>query len=312
MYLPPPPPSIHPSIFVAAGRPEMLSSRFRIDSVGGGDHDDGGGGGGGASATGSSRRVTRSASRNMALTPEVADGRGAVADAGVRGGKGRGASPSDSDSSDDGYDSDKCPTPELSSPLRSASFSARDIRALTPSAAGPPTGSGGDEDSDACPTPELPSPLRSAGSAALCRRRLEEAGGEGGDADEHGGEEDGGGEESAAAKGGPLELVSEEEYAKVRVGTGCRLPGCFFWHSVPPCRAPLRQKGDWENHGFREVHGEVHTSLPRLLFFIHTCCDPVRHSKTYPQHAICTHTSWRLYGSISDNFQPPSPLSACI
>jgi len=202
------------------------SSRFRIDSAGGG-HDDGGGGGAAASV-GSSGPVTRSASRKIALTPEFAGSRGAFANSADKdvhsSGRGRGAVHNGNDGPNDGYDSDKCPTPELSSPLRSASISARDIRALTPSvarASGSDGGSDGGEDSDACPTPELSSPLRSAGSAALCRRRLEEADGEGGDADEHGGdrgEEDG--EEAAAAKGGPLELVSEEEYAKVRMGTG--------------------------------------------------------------------------------------------
>lgn len=125
----------------------------------------------------------------------------------------------------DGYDSEKCPTPELSSPLRSTNISARDLQVLTPSISRADynsnsngntgnngsyrrdIGGGSGDESDACPTPELSSPLRSAGSAALCRRRLEEAG----DDDAEGEEE----EEEPAAGGGALELVSEEEYAKV-------------------------------------------------------------------------------------------------
>lgn len=144
-----------------------------------------------------------------------------------------------SEHSDDGteYDSDRCPTLELSSPLRSGGVSSRDLEVLTPSTtrtkgdSGNDSGSGGyigggssntrggagsdDGDSDVCPTPELSSPLRSAGSAAICRRRLEEADGEG-----YGGGEDD--EEAAVATAaestacdGPLELVSEEEYARV-------------------------------------------------------------------------------------------------
>lgn len=177
----------------------------------------------------------------MALTPNVAGNDGGGGGGGIvddnshedpnnNRGRGSGSSGSSNHNEDpDGYDSEKCPTPELSSPLRSTNISARDLQVLTPSAAradrdGNSNTGGGSyrrdtggncddyddrhgscNDSDACPTPELSSPLRSAGSAALCRRRLEEAGG--GDGDE------------AGASGGPLELVSEEEYAKVR-GSG--------------------------------------------------------------------------------------------
>lgn len=138
-----------------------------------------------------------------------------------------GGSDHDDRGSIDGFDSDACPTPELSSPLRSATVSVRDLQVLTPSAK-VNTGEGGgysggstykydydddsDDDSDKCPTPELSSPLRSTGSAALCRRRLEEADGDGGR----------GGDESemsgVAASSGPLDFVSEEEYARVSGG----------------------------------------------------------------------------------------------
>ena len=170
----------------------------------------------------------------MALTPDVVGGSsGSIVNDDTDdddlndnnasgGGRGRG-SVSYEEEDLDGYDSEKCPTPELSSPLRSTNISARDLQVLTPSAAREDYsgngdsgsyrrdsgGGGSDDESDACPTPELSSPLRSAGSAALCRRRLEEAG----DADADGDEE----EKEAAAGGGPLELVSEEEYAKVCV-----------------------------------------------------------------------------------------------
>lgn len=199
-------------------RPKMLSPRFGIESSGGSAD----AGGGAASAAGSSGCVTRSSSRNMALTPNVAGGGGGggIVDDNSNT-SGRGGSGSGHDEGSDGYDSESCPTPELSSPLRSTNISSRDLQVLTPSAArtdsggnagngsyrrgsgdGDSGGGGGyDEDSYTCPTPELSSPLRAAGSAALCRRRLEEAGGAGDD--------------EAAAGGVPLELVSEEEYAKV-------------------------------------------------------------------------------------------------
>lgn len=223
------------------GRPKMLSPRFRIEISGGGADD----GRGSASAAGSSGRVTRSSSRKMALTPRVAGSGGGSVDnnsnddlnddddnsSSINDNNNNNNTGSSSgtghDEDIDGYDSEKCQTPELSSPLRSAHISARDLQVLTPSAAragyGSNTGNGSYEggssdghdrggsgdDSDACPTPELSSPLRSSASAALCRRRLEEADG----ADD---------DEAAAATGGPLELVSEEEYAKVCMRRGQR------------------------------------------------------------------------------------------
>ncbi|CAM9439729.1 unnamed protein product [Scytosiphon promiscuus] len=208
----------------------MLSPRFRVER--GGAH--GGSGGSanesrraaGVTGAGSSERDTLSVSRRLPLTPTAAEA-GDICAFTVNGdsGGGGGGGGSNKKGSSSGtnseyeYDSDRCRTPELSSPLRSSNISVRDLQVLTPSAkANTSGGSGGggggisggsachrdgddsDElyDSYQCPTPELSSPLRSAdlpvgsvGSAALCRRRLYEA-----------------------SDGGPLQLVSEEEYAR--------------------------------------------------------------------------------------------------
>ncbi|CAM9360095.1 unnamed protein product [Pylaiella littoralis] len=202
--------------------PQMLSPRFRIESTGAG------------AASPSPGPATRSSSRKKASTPKVSlhndDDNGSIDDSS----RAVGSDHSNGNSDDNnGYDSDKCPTLELSSPLRSCAVSSRDLEVLTPSIAREKGDAGNDSagggydrgsscndqggggsdggDSDVCPTPELSSPLRSAGSAALCRRRLEEADGEG---------YDGGGDEKEAvaaeltACDGPLELVSEEEYAR--------------------------------------------------------------------------------------------------
>lgn len=177
----------------------------------------------------------------MALTPNNVAGSSGVVDNDNTSG---GGSSSNDNEGVDGYDSETCPTPELSSPLRSTNISARDLQVLTPSAAradyrsntggescGRSGGGGGDDrdssgdDSDACPTPELSSPLRSAGSAALCRRRLEEAGGAADDNDD----------DEAVAGGGPLELVSEKEYAKVcKCGACSEQPGAEGRARWPP------------------------------------------------------------------------------
>lgn len=221
----------------------MLSPRFRTESAVGSGGGGGGGGGifGGADNLGNATGVTGAdssvsvalpVSRRLPLMLTAADSGDMYA---TTPNSGNGGASSD----DDDYDSDKCPTPELSSPLRSSSISMRDLQVFTPSAKTNDGGGGcsgggggygstgsandrdGDDvndpyDSDECPTPELSSPLRSTdlssgsnGSAALCRRRLEEAG-------SGVGEDDGGGETGSSASGGPLELVSEEEYARVR------------------------------------------------------------------------------------------------
>ncbi|CAN0298585.1 unnamed protein product, partial [Ectocarpus fasciculatus] len=196
--------------------PRMLSPRFLVESASGGDNS---GPGGGAASACSSGRVTRSASRAMEVVArKAADGPGDV-DADVNATDCCGSDHDDRGSSD-GFDSDVCPTPELSSPLRSATVSVRDLQVLTPSAKVNTGDAGGgysggsaynyddndDEDSDMCPTPELSSPLRSAGSAALCRRRLEEADGEGRSGDDE--------VAGVEGSGGPLDFVSEEEYAR--------------------------------------------------------------------------------------------------
>ncbi|CAB1103469.1 unnamed protein product [Ectocarpus sp. CCAP 1310/34] len=204
----------------------MFSPRFLAEGASGGD--DTGRGGGTASAC-PSDRVTRSPSRAMKpAASKAADGPGGDVDANVntdwRG------SDHDGCGSSDGFDSDACPTPELSSPLRSATVSVRDLQVLTPSAMVNTADGGGhrggstynyddddNDDSEQCPTPELSSPLRSAGSAALCRRRLEEAGGDGGRGDD---------DEVAGVGGtsGPLDFVSEEEYARAGGVPRCNSP----------------------------------------------------------------------------------------
>lgn len=219
--------AVDPFPFMVVGigicRPQMLSPRFRIESTGAG------------AASPSPGPATRSSSRKKASTPKVSlhndDDNGGIDDSS----RAVGSDHSNGNSDDNNeYDSDKCPTLELSSPLRSCGVSSRDLEVLTPSIAREKGDAGNDSagggydrgsscndqggggsdggDSDVCPTPELSSPLRSAGSAALCRRRLEEADGEG-----YGG---GGDEKEAVAAeltacDGPLELVSEEEYARV-------------------------------------------------------------------------------------------------
>lgn len=227
---------------VGIGRPKMLSPRLRIGSAGAGV---------GSPSPGP---VTRSSNRKkealptLTLSPKIApsysdDDRDRNGSSGGAVGINRSNESSNSDDNGNEYDSDTCPTLELSSPLRSRGVSSRDLEVLTPliaRAAGRTTGNdsasggysrgsdgnnhagadGGSEcgDSDVCPTPELSSPLRSAESASLCRRRLEEVDREGyGD-----GEDD---KDAAApvpvpaaeltACDGPLELVSEEEYARV-------------------------------------------------------------------------------------------------
>lgn len=222
---------------IVIGRPKMLSPRFRIETVGAGV---------GSPSPGP---VTRSSSRKkgaLTLTSKMAlfsddddDKNGSSRAVGINrsneSSNDAAAAADDDNDNDNEYDSDTCPTLELSSPLRSRGVSSRDLEVLTPStarAAGHTgndsasggynrgssgtnyAGGGGSEcgDSDVCPTPELSSPLRSAESAALCRRRLEEVDGEGyGDGEDE--------KDTAAAElnacDGPLELVSEEEYARV-------------------------------------------------------------------------------------------------
>ncbi|CAM9977656.1 unnamed protein product, partial [Ectocarpus sp. 13 AM-2016] len=200
--------------------PRMLSPRFLAESTSGGDHT---GRGGGAASACPSDRVTRSASRAVnPAAPKATDGPGGEVDANDN--TDWCGSDHDSRGSSDGFDSDACPTPELSSPLRSATISVRDLQVLTPSAkvnTGDRGGGGGggysggstynyddddDDDSEQCPTPELSSPLRSTGSAALCRRRLEEADGDGGRGDDE--------VAGVGCSSGPLDFVSEEEYAR--------------------------------------------------------------------------------------------------
>lgn len=194
----------------------MLSPRFRTQSAerGGASisgSNDTGGNAAGDTDTDPSDSVTQSVNRRLLQLTPVATESGDICAGTTNSGNGGGDSNVSANSDGDGYDSDKCPTPELSSPLRSSNISVRDLEVLTPSAKinnGGCSSSNRDSannrgdsdelyDSDQCPTPELSSPLRStelsAGSAALCRRRLDEASG----------------------GGGPLELVSEEEYARV-------------------------------------------------------------------------------------------------
>lgn len=86
----------------------------------------------------------------------------------------------------------------------------------------------GEEDDDDCRTPELFSPPRTeffggleaadvdTAGAAVCRRLLEEADGGRGDGEgQEEGREDGDVARTLGVDDGPLELVSEEEYARV-------------------------------------------------------------------------------------------------